>query len=751
MRVMRNFIIICLFMVSFCYADNNRQLVVMKGYVNEDDLRIVQDKISLLHDQKDKSLVIMIDSASADMRAVLEIAKRLYEAKIEDDLEIICYIDGNAVGPTAILPFMADELVVSLSASWGDIIKDSVISQNILRSRINSLIPTSKKDARLLMKLAESMIDSAIIVQESSGQLKFLKEDSAISEDIIIISPAGETLILNQNQIYNHKLSKASMGAVTFQDYVGVENGSEYGFEEKDGLNLSSLVRPSELVKKDLYEHITYSNDKDNVVGKITIDDYSSGINQSTWLYVKSALDYYKNSKPAFIILELNTPGGEVFAAQKISDALQDIDTQYNIPVIAYVNDWAISAGAMLAYSCRYITVDKDAVMGAAEPVLTSGGEMKTASEKINSALRADFSGRAGFYERDPLIAEAMVDKDMILVLRNEKIIQLKDESQIKAYGYNPDIIITTKGKLLTLNSQKMLEYGLADFIVPPKQVKAVTSSEKDAGRWPGSKEMLLKHHFFNGMDNWIVDKYTMDWRMKFFSFLAHPMVASMLFLVLMIGAYTEFTTPGFGVPGIAAMTALFLILLSSFSIEAINWLEVILLLAGLILFAVEIFILPGFGLAGILGITLTFAGLLALLLPGLEYVNFDFTSNTFNVAGQALIERFMWLCGALVLGVIIIAILSRYVLPRFNSVNKLVLKGSEEHDKGYYAGLKASELPKAGTPGVVEAVLRPSGKVIIDKVSYDAISRGEFIAKGNYIEVLEIENGHVVVHKRSE
>ena len=110
-------------------------------------------------------------------------------------------------------------------------------------------------------------------------------------------------------------------------------------------------------------------------------------------------MDHFKETKPIFVILELNTPGGEVFAAQNISDALKELDTQYQIPVVCFINNWAISAGAMLAYSCRYITVVKDASMGAAAPVIASEtGEMKEASEKINSALRTDFANRAAFF-----------------------------------------------------------------------------------------------------------------------------------------------------------------------------------------------------------------------------------------------------------------------------------------------------------------------------------------------------------------
>ena len=130
-------------------------------------------------------------------------------------------------------------------------------------------------------------------------------------------------------------------------------------------------------------EHIIIHTTGENTIGRIVVGDHSKEINQSTWLYVKKALDYYKKNKPLFVILELNTPGGEVFAAQNISDGLKELDTQFDIPVVAYIDNWAISAGAMLAYSCRYILVAKDGSMGAAEPVFNDGdGSLTTASEK---------------------------------------------------------------------------------------------------------------------------------------------------------------------------------------------------------------------------------------------------------------------------------------------------------------------------------------------------------------------------------
>ena len=508
-------------------------------------------------------------------------------------------------------------------------------------------------------------------------------------------------------------------------------------------LQSEETIPPAVLEK--LQTYIKFDPEKQNQIGYISIDDHTQGISESTWLYVKKALDHYKQTKPIFVILNLNTPGGEVFAAQKISDALKDLDTQYNIPVVAYVNNWAISAGAMLAYSSRFIIITKDASMGAAEPILaTETGETKTASEKINSAIRTDFANRASFFGRNPFIAEAMVDKDIILVKRHGKIIKLDMESQIKTTEPDPDIIISPKGKLLTLSAEQLIEYSVADIMVPPTKITSITETEKEAGKWPASKMPLFQQPFFNKIPNTVVDEYQMDWKTRFFVLLASPAVSSLLVLGLMIGFYMEISNPGFGIPGTIATLCLFFIILSYLSLQIANWLEVILLLTGLAIILIELFVLPTFGLLGFVGILFFIAGLFGILLPGLENFSFDYDSNTVNAAGEAILSRLAWFSGTMILGFIIMVILGRYFTPKAAAWSRLVLEGHEQ--EGYVAGIPAADLPKPGTKGIVFATLRPTGKVIINDTIYDAIAEGTFIEKDTPIVVSSIDGSNVVV-----
>lgn len=499
----------------------------------------------------------------------------------------------------------------------------------------------------------------------------------------------------------------------------------------------------AETFQESLQMHIRFSPEGQNRIGYISIDDHSSGITQGTWLYVKNALEYYQKNPPAFIILNLNTPGGEVYAAQKISDALKDMDIQFNVPIIAYINNWAISAGAMLAYSSRYIVAVKDASMGAAEPITaTETGEMKQASEKVNSALRADFANRANFFGRNPLIAEAMVDKDMILVLRDNQVTKLDAESQIRS----TDTVISPKGKLLTLTSDELIKYKVADLQILPTKTGMISEAEREEGKWPASKMALFHTPFFDAIPNAVVDAYRMDWKTQFFVWLANPVVSSLLFMGLMLGFYMEMNSPGFGLPGTIALTCLVLIALSSFALEIGNVLELLLLLIGAVMIAAEFFLVPTAGLLGIIGAIFFFMGLFGLMLPGIGSIDYEFDTNTFNAAGEAFLEKLVWLSGALLLSFGIMALLAKYLFPSMMGWSRLVLKGNEQTD--YYAVDTAREFPPIGSRGAVLAALRPAGKVVIDDKIYEAISTGRFIDKDKEITVVGAESGVIVVRE---
>lgn len=677
--------------VLFTFFQLNAATIRFDGYIGKDEIQKQESAIPTNGD-----LTIEIKSVSADLNAVLDLARKLYQLKPQLKIKVVIY--DTALGPSAILPFLADEIETTPFVSWGDITlgSEGVLPTNILLNQVVSLLP-NKPEVR---ELAQSMLDP------NGPNFRDWKL-------------SGQTLVLNRSQMEALDLVKGTVEKMAVQQVV-----------EQD---------------KKPFSHINYSKDGQNVIGRIVIDDRDSGISQATWIYVKAALDSYKASRPLFVILELNTPGGEVFAAQKISDALKDLDTQYNIPVVAFINNWAISAGAMLAYSSRYIVTVKDGSMGAAEPV-TAGqdGKMESASEKVNSAIRTDFANRASFFGRNPYVAEAMVDKDLILVLRHGKITKLDTESQMRLSGPDPDIVISPKGKLLTLNSDEMVKYGVAEAVVEPAKRDALTLEEEHSGVYPAAKSPLFTDPFFKAIPNATIKTFQMDARTRFFAFLATPVISSLLLMGLMIGAYMEFSTPGFGLPGTLALTCLILIILSSYSQEIGGSLEVVLLFLGLAILLFDLFVFPTFGILGFVGLVFFLMGLFGLMLPGLSNLTFEFDTNTFNGAGEAFFSRLVWLAATFVVTLGVIGVLTKYYLPKSKAFKKFVLEG---HEQTGYVATGHEGMPKAGEKGEALTELRPAGKIMVNGKIFDAISSGQFIHSGEAIEVLRIDGAQVVVN----
>lgn len=720
-----------------CFAQESYQLV-LKGFLGKEELQEAKQVLDhIQHNSHPSILILDINSSAGDLNQVLELAKLIYELKILKKLQVVVYINDNAIGAAAVLPFVADTLYCSLFVSWGDIPlgSEGVMPTNLLRNRVESLIDNRHPKSALLHLLAEAMSDPQVQISHEN-EWKIMREAK------------GETLVINQNQLKELGLVNDLLTPQAFYEQLGVK-------PVKSSIQEGSvrLVSQPQQIEDQFKTFIHYNTEGPNSIGYIYIGDHEDSISQSTWLYVKKALDYYKQHLPLFIILELNTPGGEVFAAQKISDELKQMDTQLNIPVVTVINNWAISAGAMLAYSTRFIFPVKDGIMGAAEPVyMGEGGKLETASEKVNSAIRSDFASRARFFNRNPYLAEAMVDKDIILVLRHGHILKLDQESQIRLTGQDPDLVISPKGKLLTLDAEQMLDYGLADAILQPKALPAVTTEETKQGKWPFEKNLLSQVPFFAHIPQATIDRYQMDWKTQLFVFLATPLVSSFLLMGLMIGAYMEFNHPGLSLPGIVAAVALFLIILSHFALEIANWLELILLVTGLILIFLELFVLPTMGVLVIIGVLLFLVGLVGMMLPGLDSIGFEYDTHQLNIAGQFVLQRLAWVAGTLILSIFIIAVLARYVTPNFAAFKRLVLVGHEQDaSKGYVSGYAFDSLPQPGTIGKAFSTLRPAGKIMINDQIYDAMSTREFIEAGESIKVERIEGGTVMVNRVEE
>ena len=299
--------------------------------------------------------------------------------------------------------------------------------------------------------------------------------------------------------------------------------------------------------------------------------------------YIQRTVQEAAEVGAAALILDIDTPGGRVDAAETISDALTDSE----VPVYALVNRRAYSAGALIALSTSRIYMRPGSVIGAATPVDGTGTK---APEKIVSAMRSQMRALAESHGLEPEVAAAMVDED------------------IEIDG------IVEKGKLLTLTTEEAVAIGYAEEI-----------EDLDA---------LLREL---GQESARVVTPDLNWAERLVRFFSSSLVSPFLLSLGFLGLLAEIRTPSFGLAGAVGITCLALFFGSNMIVGLAGLEDVLIVGAGLVLLGIEAFIVPGFGLFGVAGIVAILTGLYMSLLGNIPTMP-DFTRAAWVLTSSMLL-----------------------------------------------------------------------------------------------------------------
>jgi len=268
------------------------------------------------------------------------------------------------------------------------------------------------------------------------------------------------------------------------------------------------------------------------------------------WLqFMQRSLDEAEKARADAVILELNTPGGyinSVIEARKLLDK-----TSY--PVYAYVNPYALSAGAYLALACDMFFMAPGATIGSAD--LRVMGSSDAVDEKTLSAWEADMRSLAQKRGRDPELAAAMVRQEIVIegVVGEDTILTLTDR-EAEDLGFSDGT---------AANLAEVLEIvGLED-----------------------ARIVALEPSSWERISGWLIN----------------PVVATIILALAFIFLIIEVLTAGFGVAGIFSLLCFGLYFGGHFFAGVSGWPAVFLFLFGVILLLVEIFV-PGFGAFAIAG-----------------------------------------------------------------------------------------------------------------------------------------------------
>lgn len=392
-------------------------------------------------------------------------------------------------------------------------------------------------------------------------------------------------------------------------------------------------------------------------------------------------------------------------------DIFEDLQ-QFSGHTITYVNNEAMSAGALIAMCTDEIYFAPLGIIGAAAPVTGEGKDLeKTMKGKVVSYVtgkaRAVAEGKGRYREQ---VVTAMID----------------DDTELKIDGK----VLKEKGKLLTLTlTEASAKYG------DPAQPLLAAGIAKDI-------DDLLTQKY--GAGNYEKLTFEVTWSEKLAQILSMRLVVQALLALGALAIYIEFKIPGFGVFGITGAVLLGLVFFGSY-FSGLSGHEPILVFAiGVILLALELAFFHTAGVFGIIGLMMMGGSLL--------WAMADFWPNQpISVAwsGDMLLVPLQNMLIALVVAGVLLALIARF-LPHGWIWQRLAVGGAVS-GAGVSPDVLNEQESLVGREGIAATSLFPSGQVEIDGRRHEARLEVGSVQAGTPIRVVRRTSfGLVVEEKKS-
>jgi membrane-bound serine protease (ClpP class) len=308
---------------------------------------------------------------------------------------------------------------------------------------------------------------------------------------------------------------------------------------------------------------------------KVFVAQWQSAITPLTVEYIKRSIHRAEREGGNLFLLELNTPGGLESSMREIVQEFQ----RTPLPVVVFVypqGGRAASAGAIITISADIAAMSPGTNIGAAHPVQMGGQQDEVMKEKVL--------------------------QDTLAFVR----------SIAKEKGRNAQVIERMVKESISLTPQEALEAGVIDLIAQDTQdllKKIHGKTVKKQG-----KQIVI-----NTQDV-PVEYISKSLREEFLTLVTDPTLAYMLLLIGFYGIFFELYNPGSVVPGAVGVICL-LLGLYGLGVVGINWLGLLLLIAGILMLALEV-ITPTFGGLALAGAIALAIGSLILVSPESPYGN---------------------------------------------------------------------------------------------------------------------------------
>ena len=498
--------------------------------------------------------------------------------------------------------------------------------------------------------------------------------------------------------------------------HVGLaDEGSKADSSEEDAGPTTLQVRDiSKLSQQELIPPVEGFTPPEDGALRVAVIPVRTQIGKPSLYVLRRSMKEAIEQGAHLVILDMDTPGGQLDSTLKMMEILHD----FNGTTVTFVNDEAISAGAIISSVTDYIYFSPLGIMGAAAAVAATGQEIPdTMRQKIQSYLDARIRSYSQNKRYRTEVLKAMMDNDYELIIENT--------------------LIKEKDSLLSLTAAE----AIVPFGEPAQPLLAVGVAQ--------SIDEILEYGF--GVTDAVVETYEVSWSEELASLI--EMITPVLFGIGIIMLIVEIKTPSFGLLGLLGLGLILFAFFGHTVAGLAGYEALLLLLGGIVLIAVELFILPGtliFGLVGLICILGAMVWSLADVWPitpepGQEPVDWRINKDSL-VAG---VYNLFW---TLVIAVGGLALIWRF-LPQSKLLRRVMVE-STVADPSPVTGVGGSViagggLPDVGSLGTVTRDLHPLGEVLIDGKRYEASASVGALHRGDPVVVIGYKSYSLLVEKR--
>lgn len=432
--------------------------------------------------------------------------------------------------------------------------------------------------------------------------------------------------------------------------------------------------------------------------GDVVIIPLRGEVSPALHLFLRRGIKLAEASEASAIVIEMNTYGGRLDAAEEITSALNRV----SIPTYTFIDTNAGSAGALIALATKHIYMAPVSAIGAAAPVLSTGQDLpETERDKTVSYFSALVRSMASHNGHNPDVGEAFMNK--------EKEVKIGDR------------LVHAKGSLLTLNAQEASETINGKPLLADGVAQSIEDLAKKAKL--GGQLVKLQPTGFEQAAFWITA------------------LAPLLLLCGIVCAYLEFKIPGATLPGVVAGICFVLFFLGHYLAGLAGWEAAVFFALGVALVLIEVlFFAHSTIVFGVVGAFLILASLCWAMID--RYPDQPIVPST-----KMLLVPMLNLSIAIVASIIVIALIARY-LPRTSFYRRFALLAANPSGPSFSAPREfVTSRPIApGTQGLAVTTLRPSGKGKFGDQVVDVMTAGEFISAETPIVVSQIDGMRVLV-----